>query len=356
MINMKRTIIIGVSLFFLPLLWNGAEAGCQDIHFSQFYQTPLLINPALSGAIDGNIRAMANYKNQWGSITTPYVTSALSIDGVLLKQKRPGSHLGTGLQFFNDKAGDTQLGITQVNLSLSGIVSLNDNQKVSAGLSGGFVQRSINTSSSVLKWDNQYDGIGQNKSVQPNETITGDAYYYGDFAAGAAWSFATEASTLSAGNHVRVNAGAAYYHINKPVQQFKGNEPLDGKIVLHASGNIGLKNTWLSFAPSVLFAMQGPLKEINVGTLARYTLKEESKYTGIFKESAVLLGGHYRVGDAFIPAVMLEYANYAVGISYDINLSALRTASSARGGIEISLRYINPNPFKQGRQKSVRFL
>ncbi len=78
------------------------------------------------------------------------------------------------------------------------------------------------------------------------------------------------------------------------------------------------------------------------------------------KESAFYLGGYYRVSDAFIPSVMVEFANYALGLTYDVNVSKLRTATNAKGGIEISLRYSTPNPFTykygKGRSKSVRFL
>ena len=82
--------------------------------------------------------------------------------------------------------------------------------------------------------------------------------------------------------------------------------------------------------------------------MVRHTIKEESKYTGLLKETAILLGVYYRVGDAIIPSFMFEMANYAVGISYDINISSLTEASEGAGGFEISFRYITPNPFKRG--------
>ena len=71
-------------------------------------------------------------------------------------------------------------------------------------------------------------------------------------------------------------------------------------------------------------------------------------FTGYFSESGVAVGAHYRVGDAIIPSMWLEVGNFALGVSYDVNISNLRTASNARGGMEISLRFINPNPFKYG--------
>ena len=97
-----------------------------------------------------------------------------------------------------------------------------------------------------------------------------------------------------------------------------------------------------------MIALQGPSKEIVIGTLFRLRTKEASHFTGYFSESGVAVGAHYRVGDAIIPSMWLEVGNFALGVSYDVNKSNLRTASNARGGMEISLRFINPNPFKYG--------
>lgn len=91
--------------------------------------------------------------------------------------------------------------------------------------------------------------------------------------------------------------------------------------------------------------MQGKSNEIFLGSLFKYILKEDSKYTGNIKASAVSLGIFYRNKDALIPTFFFEIGQYSLGLSYDINTSALKQASNGRGGFEISLRFINPNPF-----------
>ena len=87
--------------------------------------------------------------------------------------------------------------------------------------------------------------------------------------------------------------------------------------------------------------------------MVKYILKQASKYTKFVKGSALSIGGHFRIGDAFIPSVLLEIANFAVGMSYDINVSSLKVASSSKGGFEISLRYTNPNPFLKQKARSL---
>ena len=86
-------------------------------------------------------------------------------------------------------------------------------------------------------------------------------------------------------------------------------------------------------------------------------LREESKYTGIFREMAISVGGYYRVGDAFAPSVEFEIASFAIGFSYDLNVSDLTAATGGNGGPEIFIRIINPNPFTYGRgtRSSARF-
>jgi type IX secretion system PorP/SprF family membrane protein len=286
----------------------------------------------------------------------PYKTSALSFDMGLFKKKWEKSYLGAGLFVFNDKAGDTQLGTTQVNLALSSIVNINEKQKLSAGLLGGFSQRSINMTNA--QWGSQYNGSSFDPSLPTNELPPNNSFYYGDISAGVAWHFYTTESNLSSKDGLSINLGAALYHVNTPKYKFSNqsaSEDLQPRLVLHGASLLGINNTNWGFTPSFIYMKQGTLQEINVGTFVRYILQEESKFTGIFKETALSLGGYWRAKDAFIPTIMLEYASFAVGVSYDVNISSLKAATNKRGGIEISLRFINPNPFKSGTG-TVRFL
>ena len=156
-----------------------------------------------------------------------------------------------------------------------------------------------------------------------------------------------------------VDAGVAMHHVNRSKLDFKdtNSDTLYSKYIIHASSNIGIKNTRLALKPSLLISIQGPCKEILAGAILRYRLKGASKYTGFFSEQAVSLGGHFRLKDAFIPSLWFEAGKIALGISYDLNVSSLRAVSNMRGGTEISIRFINPNPFNyQYRSKNPRFL
>lgn len=284
-------------------------------------------------------------------------TSLVSFDMSLLKKKWKNAYLGTGLMVYSDKAGDVQLGTTQANLSVASIVYVGDNQLLSAGLQGGFAQRSLKTEK--MQWGSQYD-------ANSGQFVGGDAgektmppYSFGDFSAGLSWSYGAEESSLFSNNALKANLGIAIFHVNKPKQQFNTYQDLDrmySKISAHGGMNIGIGKTNFSAQPSFFYWKQGPQQQINVGAFVRYQLKAESKYTGMFKETAVSLGGYLRTKDAFIPSVSFEYANFAIGLTYDVTVSDLKTVSEKKGGFEVSLKYINPNPFRGGETKSVRFL
>ena len=116
-------------------------------------------------------------------------------------------------------------------------------------------------------------------------------------------------------------------------------------MVVYGQATIGVKNTNFAIAPAVLIQRQGPNQEILAGSLVRYMLKEDSKYTGYVKGATISAGGYYRNRDAFIAAALFEFSTYGIGLSYDFNLSGLTAVSSGRGGLEITLRFLNPSPF-----------
>ncbi|MBI4646043.1 MAG: PorP/SprF family type IX secretion system membrane protein [Bacteroidia bacterium] len=312
----------------------------QDIHFSQFYHTPLLINPSLTGFYEEDMRALINYKDQWRSIASPYKTMAFSYDMPVFRNNWDHGYLGVGLAALNDRVGKFNWGLTQINLSLSSIITLNDKNKISGGFQGGIAQRSIN--STELRWDRQFDGQNYNAGIFSGETQSFTSHLFGDLSAGISWCFAKIASNMTSNNHFKAIAGISLYHINKPEQKFYSTETirLYSKLVLHGGAYIGIKNTNVTLIPSLLFLKQGAAQELNLGGIIRYKLKEESKYTGNIKGAAILIGGHYRVNDALIPLFMLEIANFAIGISYDINTSGLFRVSNGQGGMEISLRFV----------------
>ncbi len=328
----------------------------QDIHFSQFNVTPLVINPALTGVFNGDQRAALNYKDQWTGFGAGYKTYCLSIDAGIMKKKWQNAYLGLGLNVFNDVAGDAQMSTTKAMLSVSGVININSQQQITAGIQGGLVQNSLDPTN--LIWDDQYQNGAYNPGIASMDYVNMDPFYYGDIAAGISWNMTTGQSTMSSYDATRFEAGVSYHHANRPNLHFTTNtntNQLYGKVIFHTNSNIGISNTRLSIKPGLMVALQGPSKEILAGAILRYRTKESSHFTGYFSEQAISIGGYYRLNDAFIPSVWFEMGSFALGVSYDMNVSQLRAASNMRGGMEISLRFVNPNPFNYQRWSKPSF-
>ncbi len=322
----------------------------QDLHFSQFNQAPLLLNPANAGGSAADQRAILNYKDQWRSVAKAYRTYAFSFDMSLSKKMKSTNYLGLGINVFADRSGDVNLATTQADLFVAYHMKLNSKNYLSGGIRGGVSQRSIDPN--AMEWGNQYDPnmAGYNSSFSSNENMQFDNFLHADFAGGVNWNYASKDATLSSNDALKANVGFSVMHINAPKLDYNvlsEEERLYTRYIVHAKLSQGIKNTHLQLQPSGYFQTKRTSREIVVGTSVRYILKEESKYTDLVKGAAVSVGAHYRVQDALIISSLFEFGKFALGASYDINISGLTKASRARGGFEIALQFRTPNPFKE---------
>ncbi|HEU4718558.1 MAG TPA: PorP/SprF family type IX secretion system membrane protein [Bacteroidia bacterium] len=322
----------------------GVLLNAQDVHFSQMTFTPLLLNPAQT-ALGHDFQAIVNYKDQWKiAALQPYRTFNTSADVAFLK-KTNGNHLGLGLDVFSDKAGEGNMGTTTGQLSLSGVLAADNNNFISGGLYSGFGQRTLQPDK--LHWDNQYDGMQYDATLPSGEPGTFANRTYFDIGAGIGWFYSKGHSTLSSNDQKKFTAGFSVQHLNRPAYSFYGDntERLPMKFVAHGNAEIGIKNYSLVLEPAYIVMIQAGHHEINAGMMVKYITRESSKYTGRKSASGIALGGYYRFGDAIALAARYEFSNWSIGTSYDVNISDLKTASKARGGLEISLRFVTPDPF-----------
>lgn len=345
-----KKIFLAVLINTVLCLLGVRSSYAQDIHFTQTTMCPLVLNPALTGT-EGDQRAFLNYKNQWRGLSangSAFNTAFFSVDGAFMKKRWERAHVGVGITGFKDVAGDLKMGTTQINLSLAGVVHLNANHTLSGGLQGGYVQKSISTA--AMQWENQYNsGTGTyDPTILSNDVSILPPTNYGDFSLGLAWGYVSEASSLGSNDVVKANFGFSAQNVNTPKQSFTDftNDQLYAKYVFHGNAFFGVRQSDLSIVPSMSYFLQGASSQLNIGTLIRVNVKEKSKYTGVYKGTAVSFGAHYRLKDAIAPMVLLEHSNYSFGISYDVNVSGLTAATRGKGGIEISLKYVNPNPFR----------
>lgn len=328
--------IISILVLITPLFFKA-----QDIHFSQFNETPVLLNPAMS-CTAYDTRVIANYKNQWASVTSPFQTYGISIERALKHLKLRKSFIGMSLSVYKDKAGDAGLGAILANLGINAIVKTGQFSRFSAGMGGGVNYRTINPSK--FQWESQYNGSNYDAAIASGEKTPQSTLIQGDLVAGVAYHYAKSDRVISSQDGTKFDIGFSAFHFNIPKYSFvNSGDKQFTKYVMNANFDIGIKNAGFALVPSLLYMRQGPSQEINVGCMFKYIIQDQSVYTGIKKPSAIAVGAFYRVGDAVIPCLLFQYDKYAFTVSYDLNTSKLTGVSKTKGGLEFSLRF-NTSP------------
>ena len=310
------TIIILTTLHFF--------AAGQDIHFSQFFETPFLRNPALAGIFTGDVRVQSVYRNQWNSVTDGYHTASLNGE-YKMPVGKSDDFVTAGLQLFYDKAGTVSLTNTQIlpALNYHKSLSADKNRYLSLGFMGGWVQHRIDISK--ITTNSQYEGMGI------GENITDPSYSYIDGSVG-----------MSYNSGIRDNAdnnyyiGAAYHHFNRPRNSFYRNKniELNPKWVLSSGLKLGV-NDYSYVTIQADYSKQGSFKETVFGAMYGFKIgdyPDEPIY-------AINFGTYMRWNDALIPVIKLDYFPYSVSFSYDANISKLKPSSYGRGGFEIAITW-----------------
>lgn len=326
---MSANILNQVIFIALLILLGCLSPVCaQDIHFSQFYNAPLNLNPALTGLAPGDQRFGANFRQQWASVPVPYTTFSGAYDQKFYFPWLGNGIVAAGLVFNYDQAGDAKLSWSQLGLNASYIHQISEEQFLSAGfqIMGG--QRAFDPKQ--LRFDDQYNGDIFDESIPSAEAFLKTSVAYFDLGAGINWYFQDEDS------RTRIHIGLGFYHLNRPGISFLGDKelqlPLNGRTYAMAAIELQQK---LDLVVNGLWHYQGPYQEAIFGPAVRYHLNQDRG-----KELALQAGVSYRLSDALVSHFEVFYQNWHLGISYDINTSAFYAATNRNGGPELSLRYI----------------
>ncbi len=314
--------------FFLIVVTT-VKISAQDFSFSQFYEQPLLRNPALSGLFNGDIRVSMAYRDQWSSITVPFRTTSLSIEHKIpLKNEHDVLTIGT--QMSMDGAGDIRLKRTQILPSLNFHKSLSGDKDtyLSLAFMGGPVSSQFDITQ--LKLGDQYTGGSFNPSNPTMQPIANNNYSYWDLSTGLAFS-----TVLNSQARFYIAAGLS--HFTSPTirsMTFTKENVLAAKLSLNMGlhGKVGERSHLIAFAD---YYSQAGMQQLLGGVLYGISAERfEDEEAPVF-----YFGSFLRYGDAVIPVVKMEFNQMSIGISYDVNVSKLRTASNWRGGLELTASY-----------------
>ncbi|MFI5203132.1 MAG: PorP/SprF family type IX secretion system membrane protein [Flavobacteriales bacterium] len=318
----KIAVIILIHVFF-----QNTTGKTQDIHYSQFWNTQINLNPALTGIFPATYRFFANYRNQWKSVTVPFSTMTVGGDAL---QPMGLKNMGLGAVLNFDMAGDSRFKTFQFNASGSYIKKLDADSThiISGGLMVGLTSRTI--SYDQLRFDEQFNGMAYDATIPVTETFQRENRLYPNFHIGIAYH-------KILGRRSHITAGISLNNITKPKQSyFNVNKiTLDRKVNIHAEGAFPITEK-LDLMPALIIQQQGKYNESIPGCNVRLRLIDEK---GIYK--AVSAGFWYRHKDAVYVYGGYEFMeSWRFGLSYDINLSDLVPASNARGAIEFSVIHL----------------
>ncbi len=321
-------------IFLIFLLYFSKVQG-QDIHFSQFYNSPLTLNPCNIGSFDGDYRFAGNYRNQWNAVTVPFATISMTGDW---KNAFGIEGLGVGAIFSHDNTGDSKFTTSVINLGGSYRLKLSENQFLTLGIQSGITNKTL--SYDELRFDAQYNGFSFQQGLPSRENFSTNRQTFMNLHSGLRFE-------QRMNERKQLKLGVALFNMTKPTESYFNNQAieLDRRFTADASYQFDI-TTQIDVIPTLFFMAQGAYFEYIVGARGKYILSE-----AVGAQQAAYIGLFFRTKDAGFITAEYDYNNWHFGLSYDINLSTLRQASNGRGGIEFSAIYI----LKQLRVTSKKF-
>ncbi len=297
----------------------------QGIHFSQFYNAPMLANPANTGLMsEHDYRLGVNYRSQWGAVPVPYHTYSAYADLQAMRARNETNWLGLGVSAFSDKAGDGNLSLMRYEGFIAYHVQLNEHQMISAGASVASVQRTVDFNK--FTWDAQWDGFNFDTRLPTNERTSINKTRYTDITAGINYAFYPN-------ENLYAKLGVGLAHVNRPTETFLGNaneigmRPTVNLDVLVRAGDRIIVN------PSVYYTRQKSASELLYGCLLLTNVGGGDGTT----TSNLLVGLYNRWNDAVVVAIGYEWSGLRVMASYDYTVSYLGQYINHNGAAELGL-------------------
>ncbi|MDE3235899.1 MAG: PorP/SprF family type IX secretion system membrane protein [Bacteroidota bacterium] len=315
-------------LFWLALLQCIAiyKLQAQDLHFSQYFNAPLLVNPANTGFDpEHDYRIGGNYRNQWANLGNPYKTMSIWGDAQLFNKRFDNGWVGIGGALLKDEAGGGTLTSLKAYTSVAYHQVLGYDGLLSVGFGAGMVNKRVDVSK--LTFDDQWNGKFFDITINPNEPFYYNSVYYFDLQAGINYAyFATD--------NIYFNAGLSVMHINRPKETFfdpnsNVNNQLDPRYNIFLNSRIKIQDMWI-LNPNIYYSLMGTASETVLGMNANRKLSDDGS-------SQLILGMYYRLGDSFIPVIGYQINDLKFTFNYDATTSSLGGYNGTQGAYEISI-------------------
>lgn len=339
----KRTISrVGLAVALAFTMHGTQNVQAQDVHFTQFNASPLIVNPAFTGAFSGKMRASAIYRDQWRSVTVPFRTIAVSVDAPIVSDLTVDDYLAGGIQLYNDRAGDANLSNLSALASIAyhKFLGASANKALSVGFQGGYTQKSFDLSK--LYFDDEFVN-GEFQPGSTGNTFNNKVDYFG-FNAGISWAH-------SASQNFSYVIGVGANNLNQPRETFDRKQDLaDVGLGMRYNAQIGAiayVSEKFSLRPAFLYQSQSSAREMIAGNEFHLIVGDPEFRTFT---TAVFAGAYYRFDDAAMITAGLEFKGFRLGLAYDYTVSTLKNNARNTGGFELALTWIAPDPLDFARK------
>ena len=326
---MKRTTRFTLLLLALNFLIRIPDvAFAQGIHFAQYNNAPMLLNPANTALMPSDdYRAGINYRNQWAIVPVPFKTTSAFADFGLMRYRNKTNWMGVGLAVFDDRVGDGNLALTRVEGFLAYHILLNEKHALSAGASVGYAQRSVDFSR--LHFDEQWDGRHFNAEMASGEPTAIAKTYFADIGAGINYAYIPDEKT-----YIKIGVGVA--HLNQPSETFyTQTTALDMRGSFNAEAFIRSGRSVI-VNPSLYYTQQGGAYELMYGSQIIFRL---GAGMDDISRHQLIVGAFHRWDDAFVGVLGYQFSRVKLTTSYDFTVSQAAALTKGSGGYEVSLIY-----------------
>lgn len=343
-LNGYKTHIIGHVLFRIVtlgvLLHITLFINAQDLHFSQFFNSPLTTNPANTGFLPENdYRLGANYRQQWASIPVQFKTMSIFGDAQAFRDRFESGWMGLGGAILRDVAGSGNLTSTKVYGSAAYHQMLGATGLLSAGFNVGWANKRIDVTK--FTFDSQWNGKFFDAGAPSGENFAATNINYLDVQVGLNYAYFPT-------DNLYFHTGVSVHHVNSPKETFfnsaSGYDNAIARRYIAFADAIIKASDRVIVSPAAYFTTQAKAKELTLGLHANYNLSGDG-------ETQVIGGLYYRGGDAFIPMLGFQWKSVRLMFSFDATTSSLKNYNNMRGASEFALLY---NGFYNQYNKSLR--
>ncbi len=315
-------------LSLVLLIFSVPKVYAQDPNFSQFFSSPLTINPALTSDGESVWRAMTNIRTQTVGIGSPYTTQSFSIDGKL-KKYGEDNYLGIGGMVLADRSLEGAFKSNYLNLNTSYHLSI-DNRGNGFAVGLGFITNNTRVDYASLTTDQQLSSTGFDRALPTGEPNLNPSISYSSACAGILFTHVNDYSFL--------NVGVAGYRFVKSSRSLLDNKSLyiSPRYDIHADFGTTLNDN-LNVTFSAIHMIQNGTSSTSVGSSLAFGLRPGQ--FEIEQRRMLNAGIYYRLGDAVIPYIGYTHNEVQFGLSYDVNVSTVKSGSVSTRSFEISLIY-----------------